>query len=219
MDGGERILTVSRAGRPLVSSPVYVAAPLTSGAQPDAGLPALRDQGPPSDLGPDTDMSPELDQGPRDEGPPLDVQLQYSPLIDEADVGISPRLSVGEGGRLELLVDVTLSAERQSLTWGLASHLTYPTAHLSFIGVTQTLNNRLNAVTSAELPGRVMFYRVNPTEVVMTLRFEVLDPQDLLTEREPYQMTFIPRFSGIRDLQKNPTSAVWSGGSLRYVNP
>lgn len=214
IEGGARILTLSRAGRPIVSVPVYIGAPLTAGDDREVGLPPLNDQGPPRDAGPQ-----EQDMNPTDFGPSLDVQVEYSPQLANAELGLAPRLTRGAEGRLELLIDVTLSPERQAETWGLATHLTYPSDRLAFIEPTQEITYRLNAVSSAQLPGRVMLYRVNPAELVMTLRFEVLDPLDLLVESPPLTLDFVPRFTGIRNLQKEPTNVVWSGGSLRYVRP
>lgn len=214
--GGDRVLTLSTQGQPLASTPVFVGAPLAEETAQNRDLVA-------SDLGVTTmrsdDMYQEQDFGMPDMMRPIDVKIEYTPERDLAQVGLEPSLVLTEEGKLELQVNLTLTAEQQRQTWGIASHLKYPQNRLNFLGITQQTNRNLNVTTTNQLPGKVLFYRVNPTEVVMTLRFEVLDSPQTLTTSAPFSLSFVPRFSGIRDLQKQPTTVIWSGGSVRYVEP
>ena len=219
--GGERLLTLSLSGRPLATAPVYVDAPLGEANQGggrlpppldrDAGQTPSRDQGPPRDLDP-PDATPDLE-------PPDDIQLSYSPEREGADLNLEPSLVRDAEGALELRLTVTLSESRQMQTWGVASQLRFPAERLSFIGITQERSRTLQATEPSALPGRVLFYKVNPTLNVLTLRFRILDPEGELSSTPPLNFSFIERFSGLRDLQKQPSDALWSGGELRYVAP
>jgi hypothetical protein len=124
----------------------------------------------------------------------------------------------GESGRLELWVRVTLSETLAPQLWGIATHLTFPEERLRFIGTREEQTYELKASTSLELPGRVLLYRANMRSEVMILGFEVLDPPETFEAKPPFTLSFVSRFSGLRDNQRQPKAASWSGGEVRYVS-
>lgn len=209
---GERTLVVSRDHIHSPSFPIYVKG--EGGARPSSPLdfsPFDRDSS-------FDDMSGDMEMS-RDQM--IGVALTVTLDDPSATVVLSAERRE-ESGESELWV--TLQAkETTSPLWGAASHLTYPSERLEFLGTAERSGTNLAAVTG-EIEGRIFWYHgaldfnaMDSVHRLITLRFRLSAPRDL----SPLRFTIPPRSASLRGLENQRLPGQWSGGivTLGEVSP
>lgn len=173
------------------------------------------------------------DRDPRDievdvDPPDMPLGRQLTLTLDDPNAAVILEAELRENQETpEIWVNV-IARDPQSINltdswaetplWGAAAQLTFPPEQLRFIR-SSLPDGPNNAALGGEEPGRVYWYhgsleipRDATRATLMTMRFEVLNPQD----RSPITLGFIPRFSSIRGLKNQRLKYQWSGGTLMF---